>query len=731
MDWSKEDGDGHGEQGRMCGDVVTSRSAGQGTVVGSGPNVVMPVASPIQVVTSGFAISATSETRNTVAGACETATAKAFAMQSGTMAMKSAAPPTEKRPIGTNATRPVTGNTQPSGGKDGLSEAAASDLVGSHSRNDKSQETPEGIQASGHNLVQSLQNSADTEDLWRVGESNDEDIDLDGDVGEWTSEDFLQLGAITEINGEMSEMWDKYVMMENGVEAMDNDLALVRTDTKSLAPVEVWDGQSEGPSPVKPKESPTKRPRVEASTQPAPSNRERRLQPLIVLPNKHLELNNPSDHSANSSFVNDESILVDTSAGLLQMRQPSARLEKHPNQAKEHAEPPEKPEKNGKQQPSSPARDGRGLSTPVPAAQALERSPERTGPPDRQASPGSIAPLAPEGPPIASPTQGSTPEMDSGGRWEPKKRLVWTPDLHKRFLQAVEALGVDNAVPKKVVQLMNVKGLTTEHVKSHLQKYRNGLKKEHDSEGKTGDGSTVQAGELPALPRFSTAPAHMGPAPILPLVPPPPPPPLPPKPDQRPFAGLVSAPVIAPVVPPLPPVVSPTPGRLSPALQQIRPGYQTQKIQKIQPIRSPSVSPQLQIGMERKGKESDALVMKTVPSRSPELQAFLDLVERHYETQESTMHFQLQMQLALHRSISIQRRFKMAMERYVVAVPRGETHRLDDEIVSDQNSLMSELRDMEQDLEKQRSLLKVQMEGVEGMRRHVNKELGREEILRK
>ncbi len=58
-----------------------------------------------------------------------------------------------------------------------------------------------------------------------------------------------------------------------------------------------------------------------------------------------------------------------------------------------------------------------------------------------------------------------------------EKRLVWTPELHDRFVQAISAVGINQAVPKTLVQIMNVEGLTTEHVKSHLQKYRNSLRK--------------------------------------------------------------------------------------------------------------------------------------------------------------------------------------------------------------------------------------------------------------
>ncbi|KAK9076552.1 hypothetical protein SSX86_004886 [Deinandra increscens subsp. villosa] len=50
-----------------------------------------------------------------------------------------------------------------------------------------------------------------------------------------------------------------------------------------------------------------------------------------------------------------------------------------------------------------------------------------------------------------------------------KHRLVWTDDLHKKFVDAVEQLGIQNAVPKKVLELMNVPGLRRGNVASHLQ----------------------------------------------------------------------------------------------------------------------------------------------------------------------------------------------------------------------------------------------------------------------
>ncbi|XP_065859038.1 two-component response regulator ORR21-like [Euphorbia lathyris] len=60
----------------------------------------------------------------------------------------------------------------------------------------------------------------------------------------------------------------------------------------------------------------------------------------------------------------------------------------------------------------------------------------------------------------------------------PKKpKVMWTNSLHNRFLQAVIYLGLDKAVPKKILELMNVHGLKRENVASHLQKYRMFLKK--------------------------------------------------------------------------------------------------------------------------------------------------------------------------------------------------------------------------------------------------------------
>ncbi|KAL9375872.1 hypothetical protein Peur_032751 [Populus x canadensis] len=67
-------------------------------------------------------------------------------------------------------------------------------------------------------------------------------------------------------------------------------------------------------------------------------------------------------------------------------------------------------------------------------------------------------------------------EVDS--QLAPKKpKVVWTNSLHSRFLQAINHIGLDKAVPKRILEFMSVPGLSRENVASHLQKYRIFLKK--------------------------------------------------------------------------------------------------------------------------------------------------------------------------------------------------------------------------------------------------------------
>ncbi|RDY04274.1 Two-component response regulator ARR2, partial [Mucuna pruriens] len=57
-----------------------------------------------------------------------------------------------------------------------------------------------------------------------------------------------------------------------------------------------------------------------------------------------------------------------------------------------------------------------------------------------------------------------------------KSPVVWTAELHHQFVKAVMQLGLDEAQPKKILEVMKIPDLTKEQVASHLQKYRLNLK---------------------------------------------------------------------------------------------------------------------------------------------------------------------------------------------------------------------------------------------------------------
>ncbi|KAK1668166.1 hypothetical protein QYE76_056325 [Lolium multiflorum] len=112
--------------------------------------------------------------------------------------------------------------------------------------------------------------------------------------------------------------------------------------------------------------------------------------------------------------------------------------------------------------------------------------------------------------------EGETEDAATGGK---KARMVWTPSLHHRFVEAVERLGEKGAVPKAIVRLMNVDGLTRENVASHLQKYRLYLKRSRAH----GAGATATATQPPQMPppsppyfpRFAAQPPRDGYCPFV------------------------------------------------------------------------------------------------------------------------------------------------------------------------------------------------------------------------
>lgn len=80
------------------------------------------------------------------------------------------------------------------------------------------------------------------------------------------------------------------------------------------------------------------------------------------------------------------------------------------------------------------------------------------------------------------PVSCSSPNVESSLRTAPqppqqqnsrKQRRCWSPELHRRFVNALQQLGGSQAAtPKQIRELMQVDGLTNDEVKSHLQKYR-------------------------------------------------------------------------------------------------------------------------------------------------------------------------------------------------------------------------------------------------------------------
>ncbi|KAI6702450.1 hypothetical protein NL676_011586 [Syzygium grande] len=64
----------------------------------------------------------------------------------------------------------------------------------------------------------------------------------------------------------------------------------------------------------------------------------------------------------------------------------------------------------------------------------------------------------------------------------PKKtKLTWTNELHEKFVRAIQVIGIDRALPKKILEHMNVPGLRKQSVSSHLQKYRLSVKRDQDT----------------------------------------------------------------------------------------------------------------------------------------------------------------------------------------------------------------------------------------------------------
>ncbi|TYI70074.1 hypothetical protein E1A91_D08G196800v1 [Gossypium mustelinum] len=103
-----------------------------------------------------------------------------------------------------------------------------------------------------------------------------------------------------------------------------------------------------------------------------------------------------------------------------------------------------------------------------------------------------------------------------------KLKVDWTTELHKKFVQAVDQLGIDQAIPSRILELMKVEGLTRHNVASHLQqKYRmhkrHILPKEDDRRWPQRD--QTQRSCHPHKPIMAFPPYHSNPVPVGPVYP--------------------------------------------------------------------------------------------------------------------------------------------------------------------------------------------------------------------
>lgn len=106
-----------------------------------------------------------------------------------------------------------------------------------------------------------------------------------------------------------------------------------------------------------------------------------------------------------------------------------------------------------------------------------------------------------------------------------KIKVDWSSELHKKFVQAVEQLGVDQAIPSRILEIMNVEGLTRHNVASHLQKYR--LQRRHILPKESGRKwpqtrhSTPRTNYYPQKPIMAYPPYHSNHNQVYPAWPPP------------------------------------------------------------------------------------------------------------------------------------------------------------------------------------------------------------------
>ena len=71
-----------------------------------------------------------------------------------------------------------------------------------------------------------------------------------------------------------------------------------------------------------------------------------------------------------------------------------------------------------------------------------------------------------------------------------RKKMSWSPELHRMFVNAVQQLGIDSARPQHILEIMKVEGLTKANVSSHLQKYRKRVREHNAAQNQENQGGT-------------------------------------------------------------------------------------------------------------------------------------------------------------------------------------------------------------------------------------------------
>ncbi|GAQ87676.1 transcription factor [Klebsormidium nitens] len=103
----------------------------------------------------------------------------------------------------------------------------------------------------------------------------------------------------------------------------------------------------------------------------------------------------------------------------------------------------------------------------------------------------------------------ATDGTGSTGAMSRKQRRCWSPELHRRFVNALNQLGGSQvATPKQIRELMKVDGLTNDEVKSHLQKYRLHTRRPSPiptSGASPGPGQVVVLGSIWVPPEYNAA----------------------------------------------------------------------------------------------------------------------------------------------------------------------------------------------------------------------------------